>query len=483
MNTHEQIKELIAIYDSLSRTDRQSIDQHLRSCPICQTQLAAYKKMDAGLETLLDPKPAQHMRTDFYVRLESERPNQDSFWSTFPSFFKQLSAYAAQAGALVIIAIVVFSMWLAMRSQTEQPAVAPSLPAAVPDQPATPTTTATAVPTTPDISPAPTSTPPPQPPVWNINQLTSLSGQLNVVKAISISEDGRYLAATGSNFNTIIWQQTGNSDQYQMAVQTEVAYGASLNSLTFSAQEYLAVGGADGSDGLVSVRSLANGEPAFAIPTQIPAVESIAFSNSGKVLAIGAKPIENGQNGAVYLWFLEYSDRLYDLAFEGKVISDLAFSPDDSLVAAASNSEVSLWQVTSNEFLQTLSSIDGQTPVFSSLAFASDGQMIAAGTRQGEVYIWEVSTGQLLYRIDTETRAIQNLAFSADSQQLATVSSDGQVTIWQLDSTRKERLLNSRTADWLGLATDLIFIDEGVLVAVGMANGQVQLWQAAPANN
>jgi WD40 repeat protein len=66
---------------------------------------------------------------------------------------------------------------------------------------------------------------------------------------------------------------------------------------------------------------------------------------------------------------------------------------------------------------------------------------------------------------------------------LATVSSDGQVTIWQFDGTKQERLLSSQTADWLGLATDLIFIDEAFLVAVGLADGQVQLWQAAPAIN
>jgi hypothetical protein len=57
------------------------------------------------------------------------------------------------------------------------------------------------------------------------------------------------------------------------------------------------------------------------------------------------------------------------------------------------------------------------------------------------------------------------------------------VTVWQLGGAQPELLFRGQTAEWVGLVTDVVFVDEAVLVVVGMADGQVQLWQAAPIGN
>jgi WD40 repeat protein len=272
-------------------------------------------------------------------------------------------------------------------------------------------------------------TPTPAAASWTIQQQGVLNGQLNVVRAVTIAAEGRYIAASGSSFNSLVWERVGAPDQYQRTMQKAVAYGASLNSLAFSPQGYLAVGGAEGSEGLVSVRYLATGDEAFSLPYTIPPVENVAFSNSGNVIAVGTGRNQSGQYGSVHLWFLDFSDRLYELAFEGDSVSGLAFSPDDSLIAAVSASGVSLWQVMSNEFLRILTAETGPSPIYSSLAFAPDGLTIAAGSQEGIVYIWQVANGQRLDQFDTGTKPVQSIAFSADGQQIATVADDGQVTV------------------------------------------------------
>jgi WD40 repeat protein len=250
-----------------------------------------------------------------------------------------------------------------------------------------------------------------------------------------------------------------------------------VNDLAFSSQGYLAVGGANGSNGVVSIRDSGSGEALFALPSAVPPVQSLAFSNGGDMIAVGTAS-GTADFGKVYLWLLEYSDRLYELPYEAGDITDVAFSPDDSLIAASSPSSVSLWQVIGNELVQTLTA-EAQTSAFSSLSFSPDGQMLAAGTRDGVVYIWQVADGQRLYRCDTGAKSVQSLAFSADGQQFATVATNGQVTIWQFGDSGPELQFSGQTAEREGLTTDVIFIDDTVLAAVGLANGQVELWQAA----
>ncbi len=469
MNGHERISALIAVYDSLSHEERARVEQHSKTCPACRDSLAAYQQMDASLSSLVDPQPDIELRPNFYARLEAERPKQNGIGSSFPMLFRQFSAQLVQAGAIAIIAVIVFSMWLALRSRPNQPAAIPSLPTATSQPTINPT-----LPPTATTQPA-TATPSPAPPIWTIQLQETLSAQLNLVRAVTFGQQGKLIAASGSSFQNVVWEQTGYSAAYEPSIQTGLDYSFTINDLAYSSGGYLAVGGANGSAGFLSVRDNISGEETVTLPTAVPAIQSLAFSNSGDIIAIGTDSGSN-ESATVHLWLLDYGDRLYELAFEGGDVSDIAFSPDDTLIAAASASGVHLWQVVGNEPLQTLTAEYGSPP-FSTLTFSPDGNALAAGTRDGDVYIWQVADGQLIYYFDTDTQPLQSLAFSADGQQLATAASNGQVTVWQFDEVGPEQQFSGQTAERVGLATDIIFTDAAVLVAVGLSNGQVQLWQ------
>ncbi|MCX6044741.1 MAG: hypothetical protein NT075_06470 [Chloroflexi bacterium] len=56
MSEHPQIQEQLALYPTLDRPARQSLEQHLSTCPDCTETLATYLEMDQALHRFVDNK-------------------------------------------------------------------------------------------------------------------------------------------------------------------------------------------------------------------------------------------------------------------------------------------------------------------------------------------------------------------------------------------------------------------------------------------
>ncbi len=73
--------------------------------------------------------------------------------------------------------------------------------------------------------------------------------------------------------------------------------------------------------------------------------------------------------------------------------------------------------------------IPAQIGVIPAVAFSPDSQMIAAGSRDGMVKLWDVSSGKEACRFESRIGAISSLGFAPDGQSLEIRSSDGRVVV------------------------------------------------------
>ncbi|ORX94622.1 WD40 repeat-like protein [Basidiobolus meristosporus CBS 931.73] len=79
------------------------------------------------------------------------------------------------------------------------------------------------------------------------------------------------------------------------------------------------------------------------------------------------------------------------------------------------------------------------------LATTNKGTFCVGGTESGKIYVWEVSTGNLLSTFDAHYKKITVLRFSQDDTVLFTGSEDSAVNVWLLNSIIDESNAQNRS--------------------------------------
>lgn len=83
---------------------------------------------------------------------------------------------------------------------------------------------------------------------------------------------------------------------------------------------------------------------------------------------------------------------------------------------------------------QRLVTLDGSkvSDSFRTTAFSSNGTLIAAGAKGGNIRIWDVKSGRKICTLRGPANAVESLAFSPDNTTLASGSEDGSIRLWDL---------------------------------------------------
>lgn len=149
------------------------------------------------------------------------------------------------------------------------------------------------------------------------------------ISQVALSNDGSLVAAA-SKGAVKIWGVDGN-------VKQSIAAGGEVTALKFgSHDQLLAIGRKDGSVGVWNV----NGQLVFDARKHGSAVNAIAFSNDGVLMASG------GDDRTAIIWEVASGKTRRSLKGHDLAITSLAFSPDATELAVGSgNASVVLWQV------------------------------------------------------------------------------------------------------------------------------------------
>ncbi|MCI0712876.1 MAG: WD40 repeat domain-containing protein [Chloroflexi bacterium] len=108
-------------------------------------------------------------------------------------------------------------------------------------------------------------------------------------------------------------------------------------------------------------------------------------------------------------------------------VVSLAFSSDGRLLASASqDSTARIWNVETMEEVVVLA---GHEDNVNQIAFSPDNAQVATVSADKTVRIWDVTTGEAIHVLSDHNREVISLAYSADGAYLATVGADQVVRI------------------------------------------------------
>ena len=151
-------------------------------------------------------------------------------------------------------------------------------------------------------------------------------------------------------------------------------------------------------------------------------------------------------------------------------IQSTAFSPNNRMLASGSHDNtVRLWNVSSGQPLKTLT---GHTGGVHSVVFSPDGNTLASGSRDRTVRLWDAHTGQHRQTLTGHTDWVFNVVFSPDGNTLASGSRDGTIRLWDVRTGVLRQTLTGHTS-WVNSVS---FSPDGLMLASESRDGTVRLW-------
>lgn len=310
----------------------------------------------------------------------------------------------------------------------------------------------------------------PNPPWRCLHTLTGHSGTLSSVNALAISPDDYTLASASDDKIIKLWDLNT-----QKVLATLSGHSQAVKSVAFSPDgKILATAGDDKTIKLWQVETL---QEICTLLRHLQAVKSVAFSPDGQILASGS------WDKTIKLWDVNTGTEICTLTGHQLKVNSVAFSPQGQLLASASyDRTIRLWQIPkrgegtliqNRPCYSLLSTLSGHAWAVLTVAFSPDGQILATGSDDNTIKLWEVNTGQLICTLVGHSWSVVAVAFTADGETLLSASCDKTVKLWRLSTAEEIVTLSGHVDSVSAVAVSKVT----QLIASGSRDKTIKLWQ------
>jgi WD40 repeat protein len=288
------------------------------------------------------------------------------------------------------------------------------------------------------------------------DEIATLSGHKDGVYSLVLSPDGKLLASGGGDGEIRIWDVA--SKQTQRILQGHV--GRVLSLAWSSDGGTLASGGQDCTLRLWDPNT---GEKKQLHSKLSRPVQALAISGDGKFLAAA---VEN----VIHTWGTDLAQTSKQLRGHRLYVSGLTFLPGKhELVSFGTDKTLRFWDLDTDRQLPSLPAPTGHCH---GLALSADSKLLAC-IGGGKAQLYDLEHRRPLETIEPHARTLCGLAFAPDKKLLALGSEDKVLVIWDL-AAKKERARLRGHSEAVG---PLVFLPDGHTVVTAGYDGTLKYWK------
>ena len=171
------------------------------------------------------------------------------------------------------------------------------------------------------------------------------------------------------------------------------------------------------------------------------------------------------------------------------IIYDVAFSPDGKTIASTHRD----YSIVSHEVTNWWSSERFWVLLYAQLAVDAHGNMPfrsrmirdyhVTETYRDVIHLWDVASGSLKATLEGHTDSVNSVAFSPDGSIIASGSADATVKLWDVSRPFQSRVPKATLSEHGRSVSSVAFSPDGTRLASGCDDNVVRLWIALPLGN
>ena len=245
-------------------------------------------------------------------------------------------------------------------------------------------------------------------------------------KCIAVTADSKLLAVgTGAGTGTIVLRELPTG---KVVKKLQANENAAIFSIAMSEDgKWIA---SSGSDNKTLIWNVAEGRVVQELKPALLKAHSLAFSPDAKMLCTGS------MDGTLQLWDVANGQEIRRLAGHRSGYERVLFSPRLNLMGSVNyDAPPEIWDPSTGKIVRRLEGFDAAT----ALTFSPDGRTVATGGTDSTIRIWELATAQQRFKLDGHLGFVTGMAFTPDGKTLISGAVDSTGLCWDIAGHGREK--------------------------------------------